>query len=147
MMRFRDYTCRSIGLVVTSACLVAFCVKKIGDFHGYYTDRRIKWQQAVVFLQSDNCVNPITRASLGSFNLCDDSERIVAKPPAMAAVYDLAADLYFQEAASLVFLDISANLHKILIVVVVMIFCVLYLMYQTYMSDISKKKLLKYHLP
>lgn len=143
----RDCTCKSISIIIFCSCLIAFSVKKIGDFHSYYTDRRIRWKQAFVFLQSDNCVNPITRSSLGSFNLCDDSEKIVAKPAVMAAVYDLARDLYFEDAASMLYMDISANIHKILIVVVVMMFCVLYLMYRGFKQDRFEQKNIKYHLP
>lgn len=146
-MACRDCTCKSISIVLFCSSLVAFSVKKVGDFHGYYTDRRIRWKQAFVFLQSDNCVNPITRSSLGSFNLCDDSEKIVAKPAIMAAVYDLARDLYFEDAASMLYMDISANLHKIMMVVVVMMFCVLYLMFRGYQHDREKQKTIKYHLP
>jgi hypothetical protein len=77
-----------IGLVTICAML------QIRNFNRYRVDHRRKHDEAVTYLNSDVCSDPITKAQLGTFNLCEKAQHIVAENPSSAAFYDILNDWY-----------------------------------------------------
>lgn len=75
--------------------IVTMCVLlQIRNFNRYRVERRRKHDEAVVYLNSDVCSDPITRAQLGRFNLCEKASHIVNERPTEAALYDILNDWY-----------------------------------------------------
>ena len=106
-----------IGIGIASMFVLSFFVSQFGHFHNYWVGRSKEWNQANIFFSSENCKNPVMRSQLGSFNLCDSSEIILSQYPLMTAIHDVAQDLNIcgRERCSLLYMDITANLHKIVI--------------------------------
>jgi hypothetical protein len=67
---------------------------QIRNFQRYLVEHRRKHDAAVTYLHSDVCSDPITRAQLGTFNLCEKAEHIVNEQPSQAAFYDILNDWY-----------------------------------------------------
>ena len=67
---------------------------QIRNFNYYRVERQRKWDEARVYLESDVCADAITRAQLGTFNLCERAEHIVSESPTTAAFYDILNDWY-----------------------------------------------------
>ena len=67
---------------------------QIRNFQRYLVEHRRKHDAAVTYLNSDVCSDPITRAQLGTFNLCEKAEHIVNEQPSQAAFYDILNDWY-----------------------------------------------------
>jgi hypothetical protein len=76
--------------VITASMVCALL--QVRNFNRYRVDHRRKHDEAVTYLQSDVCSDPITKASLGTFNLCSKAEHIVAENPSSAAFYDILND-------------------------------------------------------
>jgi len=107
----------AIGLGVVSFFMLAFLVSQVGHFNMYWTMRSKEWSQATLFLTSENCANPLVRSRLGTFNLCDTSEQILSRFPITSALYDVAQDLNIcgHGRCSMFYVDVTANLHKVVI--------------------------------
>ena len=75
--------------------LVTICMfLQIRNFNRYRVDHHRKHDEAVTYLNSDVCSDPITRAQLGTFNLCTKAQHIVSENPSSAAFYDILNDWY-----------------------------------------------------
>lgn len=70
------------------------CVLQIRNFNKYRVEKRRKHDEARVYLNSDVCVDAVTRSQLGTFNLCESAEHIVNESPMTAAFYDIINDWY-----------------------------------------------------
>jgi len=70
------------------------CILQFRNFNKYRVERRRKHDEAYVYLNSDVCVDPLTRSQLGTFNLCEKAEHIVNERPTEAAFYDILNDWY-----------------------------------------------------
>ena len=104
-----------------SLFIVAFGVSHVGNLHRYWVDRSQEWRRARAYLSSENCVNPLMRAELGTFNLCERSEHILSRYPSMSAIHDVATDLNIcgHDRCAILYVDVTANLHKIVLTVLV----------------------------
>lgn len=69
-------------------------VLQIRNFNKYRVEKRRKHDEARVYLNSDVCVDAVTRSQLGTFNLCESAEHIVNESPTEAAFYDIINDWY-----------------------------------------------------
>lgn len=101
--------------VTSISSLVLFStISYIGHFHTYWTERTKAYQRASVFIKTETCTNPRVRASLGEFNLCDQSENILSKEPFVAALYDVAEDLNIcgHNRCTILYVDVTKNLYK-----------------------------------
>ena len=67
---------------------------QIRNFNRYRVDHRRKHDEAKTYLNSDVCVDSVTRAQLGTFNLCEKAAHIVNENPSSAAFYDILNDWY-----------------------------------------------------
>lgn len=67
---------------------------QIRNFQRYLVDHRRKHDAAITYLNSDVCADAITRAQLGTFNLCEKAEQIVNEQPTETAFYDILNDWY-----------------------------------------------------
>jgi len=81
---------RSIGL--TLICIA--CLLQVRNFNHYRVDHCRKHDEARTYLNSDVCVDPVTRSQLGTFNLCEKASHIVNENPSSAAFYDILNDWY-----------------------------------------------------
>lgn len=106
-----------IGIGIVSMFVLAFMVSQLGNFHAYWVLRSREWVQATTFLNSENCRNPLIKSSLGTFNLCETSEQICSRFPLTSAIHDVAQDLNVcgHDRCTVFYMDITANLHKIVI--------------------------------
>ncbi len=80
---------------ILSFGLLCWIVSKVGVYHSHYVSRSIEYDQAKKYLKSDTCTDPILKADLGDFNLCDRSIRILYTHPWVHAIYDTAEDLRY----------------------------------------------------
>lgn len=69
-------------------------VLQVRNFNRYRVERTRKYSEALVYLNSDVCADAITRAQLGTFNLCEKAEHIRNESPTEAAMYDILNDWY-----------------------------------------------------
>jgi len=108
-----------------SLFITAFGVSQLGNLHRYWVERSKEWGRARAYLSSENCVNPLMRATLGTFNLCERSEHILSRYPSMSAIHDVATDLNIcgHDRCAILYVDVTNNLHKI--VVTLLVFSVL----------------------
>jgi len=106
-----------IGIGLLSFFVLTFMVSQLGNFHSYWIVRSKEWVQATTFMNSENCMNPLMRSKLGTFNLCDTSEKICSRYPVMSAVYDVAHDLNIcgHGRCTVLYMDVTSNLHKIVV--------------------------------
>jgi hypothetical protein len=81
---------RSVLLTFLVICFLL----QVRNFNRYRVDHRRKHDEAVTYLQSDVCVDSVTRAQLGTFNLCEKASHIVDENPSSAAFYDILNDWY-----------------------------------------------------
>ena len=81
---------RSIGLILVCIC----CLLQVRNFNRYRVDHYRKHDEALTYLNSDVCVDPVTRSRLGTFNLCEKASHIVNENPSSAAFYDILNDWY-----------------------------------------------------
>jgi hypothetical protein len=112
-------------IITTISSLVLFSsISYIGRFHTYWTDRTKEYNRASVFQASETCTNPRVRASLGEFNLCDKSERILSKEPFVSALYDVAEDLNIcgHNRCTVLYVDVTKNLYKWVVGIVLIAF-------------------------
>ena len=79
---------------ITSILLTICFLLQIRNFNTYLVNHRRKNTEARTYLNSDVCTDPITRAQLGTFNLCVKAEHIVNEQPSSAAFYDILNDWY-----------------------------------------------------
>ena len=81
---------RSVLLTFLVICFLL----QVRNFNRYRVDHRRKHDEAVTYLQSDVCVDSVTRAQLGTFNLCEQASHIVDENPSSTAFYDILNDWY-----------------------------------------------------
>ena len=67
---------------------------QVRNFNRYRVDHRRKHDEALTYLNSDVCMDAVTRAQLGTFNLCEKASHIVNENPSSAAFYDILNDWY-----------------------------------------------------
>jgi len=79
--------------ILLSFMVICFLLQ-VRNFNRYRVDHRRKHDEAVTYLQSDVCVDSVTRAQLGTFNLCEKASHIVDENPSSAAFYDILNDWY-----------------------------------------------------
>jgi hypothetical protein len=79
-------------VVITLLCICGML--QIRNYNRYLVDHRRKHDEAGTYLNSDVCSDPITKAQLGTFNLCEKASHIVAENPRSAAFYDILNDWY-----------------------------------------------------
>lgn len=65
----------------------------VKSYHTYYIIHTKQYKEAVDFLETTACLDSGRRASLGEFNLCDQSEERIRMWPIVRAFYDLIEDL------------------------------------------------------
>ena len=63
------------------------------SYHKYYILHAKQYREALGFLETTACLDSGIRASLGEFNLCDQSEERLRIWPILRAFYDLLEDL------------------------------------------------------
>ena len=64
------------------------------NYNIYRVKHQKSFNEAVTYLRSDVCVDPITRADLGTFNLCEKATLIASENPSSAAFYQLLNDFH-----------------------------------------------------
>ena len=79
---------------VVGTLLVICALLQIRNYNSYLVDHRRKHNEAMTYLNSDVCSDPITKADLGTFNLCERASHIVSENPTSAAFYDILNDWY-----------------------------------------------------
>lgn len=84
----------SVVTLFTGVSVVCFIISQIGNLHAHYRSRLRSYEKAQTYLKSDLCTNPRVKARLGEFNLCDQSEEIMDKPPLFTAIVDTAEDIH-----------------------------------------------------
>ena len=96
---------------------IAFFASQTLNFHKYWIDRSREYSQALTFMASENCQNPLLRSKLGRFNKCEDAEEILGRFPIITALHDVATDLNIcgHGRCNIFYYDITANLHKIFV--------------------------------
>jgi len=62
------------------------------NYNHYRVKHQKKFNEAVTYLNSDVCIDPITRADLGTFNLCEKATLIASENPSSAAFYQILND-------------------------------------------------------
>ena len=72
---------RSWLLTSISSLILFSTISYIGHFHNYWRKHSKAYERASVFIKTETCTNPRVRATLGEFNLCDESESILSKEP------------------------------------------------------------------
>ena len=104
-----------------SLFITAFGVSQVGNLHRYWVERSKEWSRARAYLSSENCVNPLMRAKLGAFNLCEKSEDILSRYPSMSAIPDVAVDLNVcgHDRCAILYVAVTTNLHKSVVTLLV----------------------------
>lgn len=94
-----------------------YTITQIGSFFHYWNKRIRESKQALLYLESDVCIDTRKRANLGEFNLCSKSEDIIAHNPFFRAMYDIAEDnsLCGRGKCYMFYTDVTSNIHKIII--------------------------------
>jgi|TARA_B110000908_G_scaffold171758_1_gene235747 hypothetical protein len=69
-------------------------ILQIRNFNLYNIKHQRKYNEAMTYLSSDVCIDPITRADLGKFNLCEKATIIVSENPRTAAFYQILEDFH-----------------------------------------------------
>ena len=64
------------------------------NYNIYRVKHQKSFNEAVTYLRSDVCVDSITRANLGTFNLCEKATLIASENPSSAAFYQLLNDFH-----------------------------------------------------
>lgn len=77
-----------------SISFICFIISQIGNFYDHYRHRERAYDRAQTYLKTEICTNPRVKASLGEYNLCDKSEKVMDKTPLMAAIFDTAEDIH-----------------------------------------------------
>ena len=73
---------------LSSTFVIITIVMQVRNFNRYRVERARKHSESIVYLNSDVCADPITRAQLGTFNLCEKAEHIRNESPTEAAMYE-----------------------------------------------------------
>lgn len=91
------------------------CVTWTNRFHTYYVQRCREYKRAQTFLLTEPCTNPRVRAELGSYNLCDESERTMDVTPLHAAFKDIFSWLHIcsDDYCSMLGMNITNSLPQI----------------------------------
>ena len=74
--------------------MVICCLLQVRNFNRYHVKHRRQHEAAQTYLNSDVCADAITRAQLGTFNLCEKAEQIVNEQPSQTAFYEILNDWY-----------------------------------------------------
>ena len=70
------------------------CAVMLKNFHMYWADHKRKYEKALLFLNSNACLDSGMKAALAEFNLCDSALKITDVPPTLAAWYDVVEDMH-----------------------------------------------------
>lgn len=105
---------------VLSFGVLCWFISKVGVYHSHCVTRSIEYEQAKRFLKSPTCTDPVLKADLGDFNLCDRSVRILYTHPWIQAIYDTAEDLRWCGHDSC-----SKYLPKIILIVIIIVVAIL----------------------
>ncbi len=105
---------RSWLLTSISSLILFSTISYIGHFHNYWRKHSKAYERASVFIKTETCTNPRVRATLGEFNLCDESESILSKEPFVSALYEVAEDLNIcgHNRCTILYMDVTKNLYK-----------------------------------
>tara|TARA_B100000795_G_scaffold242693_1_gene206113 strand:+ start:587 stop:1027 length:441 start_codon:yes stop_codon:yes gene_type:complete len=139
----------AVGLGIVSMFTLAFMISQLGQFHGYWVARHKEYRQAFTFHNSDNCNNPMLKSQLGSFNLCDTAEQILSQYPLFSAIHDVAQDMHLcgHNRCGIFYLDITANLHKVVIGCGLLAILGLYVSRRLMQDNQRHSELERYRLP
>ena len=131
-----------IGRYVVMTLCVICCILQIRNYNRYLVDHRRKHNEAVTYLNSDMCSDPVTKSELGTFNLCEKASHIVSENPSSAAFYDILNDWYpcGHGRCEGVGDWLMANLHWLLLVIVV-ISMMIYFKWVEHQRDILYTKM------
>ena len=80
-------------LWVTILTIPISILASVKSYHKYYNVHTKQYREAIGFLETTACRDSGVRASLGEFNLCDQSEERIRIYPMIRAFYDLTEDL------------------------------------------------------
>lgn len=83
----------TVGWAFASMLPVMFAVI-LRNFHMYWADHKRQYEKALIFLNSNACLDSGMKAALAEFNLCDSAQKITDVPPTLAAWYDVVEDLH-----------------------------------------------------
>jgi hypothetical protein len=72
--------------------LILCFILQCRNYNHYRVKHQKKFNEAVTYLNSDVCIDPITRADLGTFNLCEKATLIASENPSSAAFYQILND-------------------------------------------------------
>lgn len=72
--------------------LILCFILQCRNYNHYRVKHQKKFNEAVTYLNSDVCIDPITRADLGTFNLCEKATLIASENPGSAAFYQILND-------------------------------------------------------
>lgn len=96
-LNYKECTVNIIVMIAKSVvlCLLVICfLLQVRNFNRYRVDHRRKHDEAKTYLNSDVCMDPVTKAQLGTFNLCEKASHILNENPSSAAFYDILNDWY-----------------------------------------------------
>jgi len=79
---------RYLLYIFLTLCFILQC----RNYNHYRVKHQKKFNEAVTYLNSDVCIDPITRADLGTFNLCEKATLIASENPGSAAFYQILND-------------------------------------------------------
>jgi len=105
---------RSWLLTSISSLILFSTISYIGHFHNYWRKHSKAYERASVFIKTETCTNPRVRATLGDFNLCDESESILSREPFVSALYEVAEDLNIcgHNRCTILYMDVTKNFYK-----------------------------------
>ena len=83
---------RLVVLGVCTATCVIGAVLQYRQYERYVERSRKRYDEALVYLQTDVCTDDITLAALGRFHRCDEARAIRNESPKMTALYELLND-------------------------------------------------------
>ncbi len=78
---------------IFTLCIIC-SILQVRNYNRYLVDHRRKHDEALTYLNSDVCSDPITKSQLGTFNLCEKASHIISENPRSAAIYDILNDWY-----------------------------------------------------
>ena len=120
----------SLITFISAMSFVAYLLSQVGNFYNHYRSRQRAYSRAQAYLQTELCTNPRVKATLGEFNLCDQSEKIMDNPPLFTAIIDTAEDIHIcgNGYCELLGHNITSSLHWIIIALAfsatMMLYCV-----------------------
>ena len=83
----------TVSFWVTACSLPISIIAIIKSYHEYYIFHSEQYREAMKYMETTACTDSGVRASLGTFNLCPESEERIRISPALRSFYDLTEDL------------------------------------------------------